>query len=316
MNFAASHTTRNGFTLIETLAAIFLTALVLTVAIHFYLDLSSAGNAAAKQTRDARRANAILNRIARDLEMAYLLRKAPDEDPLTQPWIFLGQRAGGDAAASRIKFFTRNHRPRASAAHEADLAFVAYFLEDDTKSGRILLRWSRAQMPEALERDFPDPSADGVVALADDIHSLAFRFLDLEGKWQDEWDSSQITQSGQLPLAVEITLELLPPEAERSAKEVLLGPYSRYALLPVPPLDMSAIYKERRGRSGRSKAAREALETSQEKRTTEKCVTVVQCLAMHPNEPGSGSFLAGLSLAQKDACWRDQFPNYPLKGCN
>lgn len=319
MNVATPHTTRstqNGFTLIETLAAILLTALVLTVAVRFYLDLSSAGNAAAKLTRDARRANAILDRIAHDLEMAYLLRKATDADPLTHPWVFLGERTGVDATASRIKFFTRHHRPRGSNVHESDLAFVAYFLDDNTKLGHNLLRWSHAQTPETLERDFPSAIADGVVVLADDLHSLAFRFLDLDGKWQEEWDSSQMTQSGQLPLAVEITLELLPPEVERSDAEVILGPYSRYVLLPVPPLNMEAVLKERLGRSGRSKAAREASKTAHKEQYTENCVTVAQCLAMHPDEPGGGLFLSGLSSEQKNTCWRDQFPNYPLRGCN
>lgn len=308
--------TPNGFTLIETIAAVLLTAIVLTVAVRFYLDLSHASNVAAKLTRDERRANSILDRIARDLEASYLYRKPADEDPLNHPWVFLGQRTqAAEEAASRLKFFSRHHRPRGSEVREADLVFLAYFLHPDTEFGHSLLRWSSTRMPESLDREFPARDADGVVVLADHIHSLSFRFLDLDGNWQAEWDSSLMTQAGQLPLVVEIQLTLLPPDTEADAsEEIVLGPYSRKVLLPVPPLDFAAILEGRRGRSGRSQVARAGTDTARED-VTQECVTVARCLDLHPDEVGGGAFLSGLSAAQKNACWRDIFPEHPLEGC-
>ena len=55
-----------AFTLIEVLAVVLLTGIVISIALSFYLDLSRASNRAAEQTRGTRRAATLLDRIARD----------------------------------------------------------------------------------------------------------------------------------------------------------------------------------------------------------------------------------------------------------
>ena len=65
----------SGFTLIEVMAVIFLTALVLGVALDYYYDLSNASQRAMDRTREVRRATAILDRVARDLQSATLVTK-------------------------------------------------------------------------------------------------------------------------------------------------------------------------------------------------------------------------------------------------
>ena len=64
-----------GFTLIEVLAVLFLTALVVGVALDFYVDLSNQSAHAAEVTRDIRRATSLMDRIARDLERAMMVVK-------------------------------------------------------------------------------------------------------------------------------------------------------------------------------------------------------------------------------------------------
>ena len=74
-----------GFTLIEVLAAVFLTSIVIAVALSFFVSLSRSTEAATNRTRDGRRALAVIDRVARDLEGAYLLVKPAGIDPLEHP---------------------------------------------------------------------------------------------------------------------------------------------------------------------------------------------------------------------------------------
>ena len=108
MNRPAQST--SGFTLIEVLAAVLLTSIVIGVAVALYINLSNATNTAAERTREIRHAVAILDRIARDLEGAYLLEKAPEVDPLEHPWVFVAEGRHSAEGADLLKFVTRNHR--------------------------------------------------------------------------------------------------------------------------------------------------------------------------------------------------------------
>ena len=118
----AERRTREGFTLLEVMAVVALIGVVFFVALNFYTDLSSASNRASNHTRGVRRASAILDRVARDIEGATLLVKPPETDPFAFPWIFLGEtRLGGDAS-ERLKFVTRHHDPTRTESAETNLA--------------------------------------------------------------------------------------------------------------------------------------------------------------------------------------------------
>ena len=112
---ARFHETR-GFTLLEMLAVIFLMSIVLFVAIDFYLDLSRASQAATDETRTARRAVVLLDRVARDLEGAVLLKKPDEMDPMAFPWLFVADSEGADAGADSGRCEPPRLAARASAA--------------------------------------------------------------------------------------------------------------------------------------------------------------------------------------------------------
>ena len=63
---------RDGFTLIEMMAVVAMIGFVFFVALNFYTELSRATTRASDHTRDIRRASAILDRVARDIEGAFL----------------------------------------------------------------------------------------------------------------------------------------------------------------------------------------------------------------------------------------------------
>ena len=224
-----------GFTLIEVLAVVLLTGLVMGIALDFYVDLSRASNRAANHTRGVRRATAILDRMARDFESTVLVRKPDAVDPLAHPWVFVAESEHSSTGADHIKFVTRNLRSRSTASHESDLAVVSYTVRRIDDDQLELLRWSSPQLPEGLDRDFPYDSEDGSALLADGIAVFGVTLVDEAGGRSDRWDSSQLVESSELPIAVEIEVAMATDDGSEPV------PYRRHVLLPVRPLDLVAL---------------------------------------------------------------------------
>jgi len=229
---------RRGFTLLEVMAVIALIGFVFSVALNFYIDLADASTRASNHTRGIRRASAILDRVARDIEGTMLLVKPPEMDPFAFPWIFLGEtRLGGDAS-ERLKFVTRNHNPTRTDAAETNLATVAYVVASRPDDSIALYRWSSPHLPDSLDKSFPREDDDGSYLLAEDLHTFGFNFLAEDGELRSEWDSSTLLESSSLPLAVEIQVSLLADETSNEEESPV---YRRRVLIPVRPLDLAAL---------------------------------------------------------------------------
>jgi prepilin-type N-terminal cleavage/methylation domain-containing protein len=229
---------KGGFTLLEVLAVVLLTGVVLGIALRFYVNLSRASTRAADHTRDIRHATSLLDRIARDFEGAILIRKPADVDPLSHPWLFLAESQYSDSGADQIKFMTRSHRPRRSETHESDLSVVSYLVRRNDEDALELLRWSSPRLPEGLDRSFPRSDEPGAALLADGLASFGVTFLDEEGTWSSSWDSSQLIESSELPVAVEIEVAMAtgdPFDADEPTR------FRRRVLLPVRPLDLELL---------------------------------------------------------------------------
>jgi prepilin-type N-terminal cleavage/methylation domain-containing protein len=229
---------REGFTLLEVMAVVALIGFVFFVALNFYTDLARASSRASDHTRGIRRASAIFDRVARDIEGAFLLVKPPEMDPFAFPWIFLGEtRLGGDAS-ERLKFITRNHNPTRTDSPETNLATVAYMVESRPDDSVALYRWTSPHLPESLDKDFPRADDDGSFLLAEGLHYFGFIFLGEEGETRSEWDSSTVLESSSLPLAVEIQLSLVSDQTSNEEEPRI---YRRRVLIPVRPLDLVAL---------------------------------------------------------------------------
>lgn len=234
-----------GFTLIEVLAVVLLTGMVLGIALDFYTDLSNASIRATEHTRELRRATAILDRVAREMEGAVLVRKPPEQDPLSHPWIFLGEARDSQLGADHVKFVTRGHRPRSRDAHESDLATVA-FLTREAEDGTLeLLRWRSPQLPESQDLlDFPFPDDPDVTLLADGLEDFGMMFMGEDGEWTETWDSSQLLDSSELPLAVEIKVAIAAEGSDGFDDEGFddeLPFRSRIVALPMRPIDLQVL---------------------------------------------------------------------------
>ena len=220
------------------MAVVAMIGFVFFVALNFYTDLANASTRASNHTRGIRRASAILDRVARDIEGAFLLVKPPEKDPNSFPWIFLGEsRLGGDAS-ERLKFITRNHNPTRTEAPETNLATVAYTVESRPDDSIALYRWASPQIPESLDKTFPREGDEGSYLLAEGLHYFGFNFLDGGDELHSKWDSSTYLQSSELPVAVEIQVSLV---SDRASDEEEPPVYRRRVLIPVRPLDLPAL---------------------------------------------------------------------------
>jgi hypothetical protein len=209
---------------------------VLFVAIDFYLDLSLASNAATDKTRSTRRAVVLLDRVARDLEGAVLLKKPEDVDPMAFPWLFVADSESTDAGADRVKFVRRGHHPNAASAVESDLELVAWIaLPGESGEGDIEVRRSSwPQLPESLDRSFPTALDSDLVAAG--LASFGIKFLGESGEWTGRWDSTMLAGSSELPTMAEIEVSFRTGPEEGDVD----GPYLRRVLLPLRPIDLEA----------------------------------------------------------------------------
>jgi prepilin-type N-terminal cleavage/methylation domain-containing protein len=301
-----------GFTFVEMLAVMILIGILVSGVASFYIQLSRESNAAAEAMRGARRTTAVLDRIARDLEGAILVVKPDAVDPLDHPWVFFAERARGGSGADRLRFTTRSHRPRASAAHESDLAVVAYALREDEEGGAELVRWSSPRLPEGLDRRVPHDERDGAQVLIDDVLEFGVRFLSEEGDWKDGWDSSSIVDSSRLPLAAEIRLALAAAPDAAPEPEVEAAPLSRQVVLPLRPLDLETLLasaeseeeeqEEEEEEEEEGEGAPETAAEDGEQTEEQECITVSQCVAAHPEiDVGAALAAAGLPRSMLSA---------------
>lgn len=162
---------QGGVTLIETLVALFVVALMATAGA--IMTLQSLRGARAVETRGQAASNLsiALSTISADLN-AYTKRASQDESFIEPPTMFAGYAPRFDG---RIMVFVRNAWPNPSREARGDLQRVEYVFEDGS-----LIRRSWAA---------PDPAASTRVenqVLLDNIQSIEARFGRL-GDWRSEW---------------------------------------------------------------------------------------------------------------------------------
>jgi hypothetical protein len=103
---------------------------------------------------------------------------------------------------------TQNAPRSNTAEHASNWVEVAYFLEQDKSGDQVLWRWRSSRPPSEPANGFPDSSDDGSMRIAVGVSEFGVRFLDFEGNWLDEWDSSYQPSNQALPEAAEISLAL------------------------------------------------------------------------------------------------------------
>jgi prepilin-type N-terminal cleavage/methylation domain-containing protein len=250
---------QDGFTLLEMVVAIAITALLVTAAVEAHVSIIRNLRARVFERGRDVTAQRVLDRIERELLSTQLVAKAEEVPREKHPWIFQGIDGGSGATRpDTIRFITSNGG--SSGAGPLGLRLVSYTANAPGDFGSDLFR-TEEPMPEALPPQPPraegEPSLTGVV-------QFQLRYQDPDSSlWQDTWDS---TQKDTLPKAVEITLELAeriaPGEEPTEAPEgeAPSAALQRVVVLPVKAIAVRAPAAGAEGMCEQGPTVRECLQ--------------------------------------------------------
>ncbi len=190
-----------GFTLMEVMVAVAITALMGTiVAMAFQTGLT------AKETVETdadryRQVRVSMNRMAREIGSAFVSDRYDPKrfrDQNDRPTNFVGER-------DRLLFTTFAHQRLYTDVKESDQAVVEYFVEgssDRNAAGRQDLK--RRVNPNVGERMDRGGATD---VLFEGVKSVEFAYWDSEKKeWDDEWDTRRMEKKDILPTRVRVTV--------------------------------------------------------------------------------------------------------------
>jgi len=193
-------------TLLEILVSLGIMAMISLLIFGAFDSLSRGRRGEALRADRARQGRDAVERIAHELQTAFLSMHTPIQPALiTRTTGFIGQNS---SQYDRVDFTAFSHRRVTKEAKDSDQAEIGFFVvKDPNVDGKMdLVR--REQAP--IDFDF---KRGGVVnVLAEDVERFDLRYLDpLSGQWVDTWDSTIMTaQLNRLPIEVRIELELKP----------------------------------------------------------------------------------------------------------
>jgi general secretion pathway protein J len=211
-------------TLVEVLVALVIVAM-LGVTLYAAFAQSAANRDELETDGDYyRRVQLALDRMQRELSMAYVSIQVPDNPSLqTMKTCFIGtDRAERD----RVDFTSFSHQRLYRDAKESDQNEIGYFVAHHPDDGSRLVLARR-------EQNRPDdrPETGGrVQILLDDVRSLELEYLDpMTNEWVRSWDTTQAAgQPNRLPIQVRIVLTV-PDLYDRHTDRV----FATHAVLPI-----------------------------------------------------------------------------------
>lgn len=298
-----------GFTLIEVVGAFFMTVLILVFVTGIFVENGRQREAATALMRERLSAVSALDLVGADFAGALYLTHGAEQDPDAHPWRFVGTTPG-ELGSTAMRFVTQAG-PRANPTEgSSGWIEVAYFLAEDEHGVPVLWRWRSPRPPSEVSRDFPGPEDSGSMRVAVGVAAFGVRWLDAEGAWQDEWDSTFAPPEQAMPEAVEIAIQMLrklrPGEAteDPEADEMPGLLQTRRVVLAMQPFDVEALI---------------AL-GDEDGEGKEDCVTLDQCLAQGDStwyqellagNCGGDDGLCDVLRDSAKTCWSKLVTRYP-----
>ena len=303
----SSRSLRQGFTLIEVVGAFFMMVVILVFITGIFVENGRQRSAATELMRERLSAVGTLNLVADDLEAAVFVSRSEGEAPEDHAWRVLAEDSR-DLGATSLRFVTQN-APRTNAAeHSSGWVEVAYFLEENREGEVVLWRWRSARPPSNATSRFPDSNDPGSMRIAVGVSAFGVRFLDSEGSWLDEWDSTYLPPEDALPQAAEISVGLF---RDSRIGETADGPseipgllHTRRVAIEMRPIDVAALIEL--GKTGND--------------DDPDCFTVGQCLDEGSDDwyvsqldegCGGDDELCDLLENPDDTCWSRIESSYP-----
>jgi general secretion pathway protein J len=194
-----------GFTLLEVMIAVAITAAMSVMAVGAFRQVDQAQRLTRDQGDRYGAARLALSRLSRELTMAYLSEhydKTTTRALRERPTAFLGKE-------DELLFTTFAHERLARDARESDQSVVEYTLaaDPDHSGEQALFRREKARIDEELDRG----GRKDVVA--DHLGSFRLQYWDpKKNDWVREWSTRSVDHPNDLPSRVRVELELKLPD--------------------------------------------------------------------------------------------------------
>ncbi|EPX58577.1 General secretion pathway protein J [Cystobacter fuscus DSM 2262] len=212
---------RRGFTLLEIMIAVAITALMGAMVSMAFQTGFNAKEVVETEADHYRMLRAAMNRMAREIGSAYVSDRYDGSrfrDQNDRPTNFIGE-------SDSLTFSTFAHQRLYTDAKESDQAVVEYSLQTSTErgaNGRMDLM--RRENPNIGDRMDRGGTTD---VLFEGAKKVEFEYWDSERKeWEDEWDTRRTEKKSILPTRVRITLVAL----DENGKEVRYSTQTRVML--------------------------------------------------------------------------------------
>jgi general secretion pathway protein J len=196
-----AHFNQGGFTLLEIMIAVGITALMGSlIAVTFQTGLTAKESVELEADR-YRMLRVAMNRMAREIGSAFVSDRYDPKryrDANDRPTNFIGSK-------DRLLFSSMAHQRLYADAKESDQMVVEYSVKTSTEReahGRQdLVRRENVQIGEPMDRGGTEE------VLFEGVKRLELAFWDSEKKeWDDEWDTRRLERKQLLPTRVRITL--------------------------------------------------------------------------------------------------------------
>jgi general secretion pathway protein J len=214
-------TSRRGFTLMEVVIAIAITAFIgVVIGVSFNTTIQNK-DIIEGQAEHYRMLRAAMGRMVREIGAAYVSDRYDPKryrDAYDRPTNFIGTR-------DKLMFSTLAHQRLYADAKESDQMIVEYQVKsspDPKARGRNdLVRREKVLLEERMERGGTEDS------LFEGAKKIEFQYWNSERKqWEDEWDTRRTERKSILPTRVKITLFAV----DESGKEVKYTTQARIML--------------------------------------------------------------------------------------
>jgi general secretion pathway protein J len=189
--------TPRGFTLLEVMIAVAITAVIGAMASGIYQQIDRAATVAREQGERYAGARLALTRLSREVSMAFLSEHYDRAQFRDRPTLFKGD-------SDTLLFSTMAHVRLAQDAKESDQSMVEYRVERDPLSGEdALFRREKARIDD-------EPDRGGRKDLvATHVKRLSLQYWDLRRKeWVREWSTRTPERLNELPTRVRVELEV------------------------------------------------------------------------------------------------------------
>lgn len=195
-------TPARGFSLVELLIAVAITATIGAMTVGAFAQVDRASQVAREQGERHAAARLALSRMARELSMAFLSERWDHDRFRDRVTLFQGRE-------DRVLFTTMAHERLYRDAKESDQAVVEYTVESDPeeRGAQALFRREKIRLDDEPDRGGRKDLVAGHVAGL----TLAYWDRQRDG-WAREWNTRSVEHQRALPSRVRIELEVKLPD--------------------------------------------------------------------------------------------------------